>query len=71
MVKLKSLPQELHDVFCSGLVVASGPCIKLLERRLRHDWDQVIINSDSLKKGASAVYHERFRRSLQGLGNNK
>ena len=29
----------------------------------RHDWDQVIINLESLKKGAPAVFHERFRRS--------
>eukprot|EP00435_Cladocopium_sp_Y103_P032168 s1212_g8.t1 len=39
---------ELHEVFCAGLVVA-------------HDWDQVIINLDSLKRGAPAVFHERFR----------
>eukprot|EP00913_Durusdinium_trenchii_P020221 g18998.t1 len=26
-----------------------------------HDWDQVIIHSESLKRGASPAFHERFR----------
>ncbi|CAK9064670.1 unnamed protein product [Durusdinium trenchii] len=40
--------EELHEVFCAALVVA-------------HDWDQVIIHSESLKRGASPAFHERFR----------
>lgn len=40
--------EELHEVFCAALAVA-------------HDWDQVIINLESLKRGAPAVFHERFR----------
>jgi len=40
--------EELQEVFCSALIVA-------------HDWDQVIITSESLKKGAPSVLHDRFR----------